>query len=200
MLTTQIIPSFSYKQMAWKNGGGLTQEVCRYPKEQDPFHWRISMATINQDGEFSLFNGYQRIITILKGEGIRLQQAQAEKIIHHRDVFSFPGDEAIHCQLVNGPVIDLNLIFDPTLYNRASLQWLQPQITPFTTSANYVLLFSNSGSSKVSINNSIHDLFENDSLLITNPNEAPGISFTMSAPGILIELWGKGLYFKVHSS
>lgn len=167
-------------------------EICRYPK-QEVFHWRISMATVNKDGDFSLFEGYQRIITILKGEGIYLQQAQAEaKLIRQQDVFTFSGNQSIHCQLVNGTVIDFNLIFDPTLYD-AQFLWLHPQTTSdFTTSANHVLLFGNECSSKVLINNSIErELFENDTLWITKTNEdiSSNISVAGSCPIILIELW-----------
>jgi uncharacterized protein len=191
MITAQIILSNSYQQMPWKNGGGVTQEICRYPK-QEAFHWRVSMATVNQDGDFSFFEGYQRIISILKGEGIYLLQEQEEKkLIQQQDVFTFSGDQSIHCQLVNGTVIDFNLIFDPALY-RAGLQWLQPPSSSFTTSADHILLFGNEGSSKVLLNNCIQkDLSENDTLWITKNNE-PGfanISLTISAPILLIELW-----------
>jgi len=192
MTTTQIISSNSYQQMLWKNGGGVTQEICRYPKEET-FHWRLSMAMVNQDGAFSFFEGYQRIISILNGEGIYLLQDKKEKkLIKEQDVFTFSGDQAIHCQLVNGSVTDFNLIFDPTHY-QAGVQWVQPQAAlNITTSAKNVLLFSNECSSKVLVNNYIEkDLLENDTLWITQTNDTilTEISLTISAPVILIELW-----------
>jgi uncharacterized protein len=190
--TAQILSSGSYRQMAWKNGGGLTQEICRYPKGKEVFDWRVSIASVNKAGDFSLFEGYHRIISILKGDGIYLLHDQSEKkLIQQKDVSNFPGDQPIHCQLVNGPVIDFNLIYDPALY-KAQLQWVQPETTlvSFTTSATHVLLFSNAASSKVEVNNSLQkDLSENDTLWIANTTETTAnISVTMSAPVILIEL------------
>lgn len=196
MITAQILISDDYVHMPWKNGGGSTQEICRYPTNQEVFDWRISMATVDQEGDFSLFEGYQRIISIVKGEGIFLEEAQAgKKLIRQQEVFSFPGDQLIHCELVNGTVIDVNLMYNPTRYH-ARMQWLPPQTKPstFTTSAKHILLYSMEGNPKVLINDTIQkDFFKNDSLWITNTKETMSatISVTTDAPVVLILLWQK---------
>ncbi len=198
MITAQILTYDSYVQMPWKNGGGLTQEICRYPKEKEVFDWRISRATVHEDGNFSLFKGYQRVISIVKGQGVFLQEAQSgKKLISRQDVFSFSGDQLIHCELVNGSVIDVNLIYYPNLYH-AQMQWLPQQIEPstFTTSAKHILLHSNEGNAQVLINNSNQkNVSKNDTLSITKTNEPMLTTLCVinSAPVILIELWPKPL-------
>ncbi len=38
--------------MPWKNGGGVTTEICVSPPS-GAFDWRVSIATVNADGPFS---------------------------------------------------------------------------------------------------------------------------------------------------
>lgn len=48
-----------YKRMPWKNGGGETVEIAIFPADAsvETFEWRISMATVANDGPFSIFPG-----------------------------------------------------------------------------------------------------------------------------------------------
>ena len=62
-----------YRLMPWKNGLGTTTEIAIHPAEADlagqPFDWRVSMADVTTDGEFSRFPGYDR--SILHGGRVR---------------------------------------------------------------------------------------------------------------------------------
>lgn len=53
----KIIRASEYKTMPWKNGGGVTVEIAIHPPgaSVNAFDWRISMATVAQDGPFSSF-------------------------------------------------------------------------------------------------------------------------------------------------
>ncbi|MDN6651963.1 MAG: HutD family protein, partial [Enterobacterales bacterium] len=64
----QIIRWADYQAMPWKNGQGVTQEIMRVdsPSGRD-FRWRLSMAEVSSDGDFSSYTGYQRILSILEG-------------------------------------------------------------------------------------------------------------------------------------
>lgn len=104
--------------MPWKNGQGTTLEVAREPAPEDgggaDFLWRLSIAEVAQSGEFSLFPGYDRTITLIEGAGMRLAFAEApEKTIDRPFVpFDFSGDWHCRCTLLGGPVRDFNLMFD----------------------------------------------------------------------------------------
>jgi uncharacterized protein len=95
-----------FKSMPWKNGGGITVELFRIPDPQvpDSFLFRLSRAHVKQDGPFSKFHGIDRILVLLKGQGIRLNS------IPLRSVLNFRGEEDIHCELINGEVIDFNVM------------------------------------------------------------------------------------------
>ncbi len=99
----------------WKNGGGTTREVACWPPgaAMDAFEWRVSIATIASDGPFSSFAGVDRIITLLEGDGVRLQ-SPADGIDHALDVplvpFAFSGDSSVDCTLLGGTSTDFNVM------------------------------------------------------------------------------------------
>jgi len=57
------LQSSGYRAMVWKNGQGITHEIAREPALGDAFLWRLSIAEVAADGDFSLFPGADRTIT-----------------------------------------------------------------------------------------------------------------------------------------
>lgn len=93
--------------MPWKNGLGVTAEIDRFPRH-DPYLWRLSQATISQDGPFSKYPGYDRLLAITDGHGISLN----ERRLMPGQVIAFSGETESSCRLRDGPVTDLGLIYD----------------------------------------------------------------------------------------
>ncbi len=97
----------------WKNGGGSTREIACWPQGAgfDDFLWRVSIARIAASGPFSRFAGVDRVITLLEGDGVRLQ---GHGVNHRLDQplapFAFSGDNAIDCTLLGGPSSDFNVM------------------------------------------------------------------------------------------
>lgn len=144
MTQMQHFKAADYPRMPWKNGAGSTLEIARDTGAGlDGFGWRLSIADVGADGGFSAFNGYQRIITVLEGEGMQLTvDGQVSRPLRQFDAFAFSGDSEVDCRLLGGAIRDFNLIYSPVRY-LARLQWLsleQPQ--RFFSSAATVLLFS----------------------------------------------------------
>ena len=104
-------PRSSYKRMPWKNGLGVTEEIEIFPPAADfakgAFGWRLSSATVSADGPFSNFPGCDRLLAIVSGEGLKLNE---EKLAGDQ-VARFPGEKAIEGRLLSGPVVDLGLIY-----------------------------------------------------------------------------------------
>jgi len=99
--------------MPWKNGGGLTREVVREPAEGD-LEWRLSVAEVSADGPFSTFEGIDRILVLLEGAGMDLRfvdDHHVERLRPIRDVKAFAGEAPVHATLVDGPTVDLNLMW-----------------------------------------------------------------------------------------
>lgn len=99
----------------WKNGGGSTCEILSWPPGAgvDAFDWRVSIATIGASGPFSIFEGIDRIIMLLEGDGVRLQALCAgidQRLDRPHEPFAFSGDLGLDCTLLGGPSIDFNVM------------------------------------------------------------------------------------------
>lgn len=109
----------------WKNGGGTTAEIAGDPPGAGwkEFNWRISRATIDKDGAFSVFPGMMRWILLLDGNGFTLSFADRAKL-HLGERFAletFPGDGITHCRLNAGPCTVINVIARPELPVRVNV-------------------------------------------------------------------------------
>ena len=106
----RVIRPAEYRSMPWKNGGGVTVEIYTNPPSA-AFDWRVSIATVNAAGPFSTFAGYERHIMTLSGEGMVLDIGGRGKVaLEPLQPFSFSGDVKVHGALLQGPVMDFNLI------------------------------------------------------------------------------------------
>lgn len=99
----------------WKNGAGLTREIISYPPgaSWDDFDWRVSIADIHASGLFSCFSGCDRVITLLEGSGMLLEQRELglkHELVHLYRPWRFCGDKVTHCNLKGDSCTDFNVI------------------------------------------------------------------------------------------
>ena len=97
----------------WKNGGGVTREIVK-AEDSVGLIWRISLANVDVDGPFSTFDGLTRILTVISGVGIDLISPRGVIAAGWGDPVRFSGNLPIKGRLIQGPIRDLNLIFDAT--------------------------------------------------------------------------------------
>jgi environmental stress-induced protein Ves len=101
-------------RMPWKNGGGETIEIARWPDQSSlyTFDWRISRARVDGDGAFSRFEGIDRTLTVLDGDGIALSfEGRAEICLTRQsEPFRFDGGLAASSRLLAGAIVDLNVM------------------------------------------------------------------------------------------
>lgn len=174
----KVVRARDHKRTPWKNGGGSTVEICRDEGDGlDGFGWRLSIADIAEAGPFSAFVGYERVITVLEGQGMVLTVDGLDTApLQAFQPFAFSGASHVSCTLVDGPIRDFNLIYSPARY-RARLQWLdvmQPQ--RFFSSADVFLVFSTAEQMAANIGEHPRQLLEqHDCLQLDN------------APGALVE-------------
>ncbi|MFF3321787.1 HutD family protein [Streptomyces sp. NPDC002889] len=98
----------------WKNGGGVTREIAVSPEgaSMDAFDWRISLADVGADGPFSAFPGVDRILTVAEGAGMELTVGPQRRLIDERlRPYEFPGDLATEGRLLEGPVVNFNVMY-----------------------------------------------------------------------------------------
>ncbi len=105
--------------MPWTNGLGVTTELYVHnDAESGRMLWRISMAGVDTDGPFSHFAGYDRILVLLTGNGLILTHSNdtEHRLTRPYEHAAFPGDVATQATLVDGPVLDFNVIADRASY------------------------------------------------------------------------------------
>lgn len=112
MTRLRLLRAHDYRRMAWKNGGGITTEIARSRGDTDAFDWRVSIAEIAQDGDFSIFPEVDRELMLLDGGGVELAIGCEEPIALTRryQKHAFPGEAPVSCRLLDGPTRDFNLM------------------------------------------------------------------------------------------
>ncbi|HVI33994.1 HutD family protein [Phenylobacterium sp.] len=97
----------------WKNGGGVTREVAAFPEGAgfDDFLWRVSMAEVRADGPFSVFPGVDRVLAVLEGRlRLEVEGLPPVELSPESPPAVFPGDAPTHGAVLDGPVLDLNVM------------------------------------------------------------------------------------------
>ena len=122
MKSTGIVhfPQTEYKRMRWKNGAGWTTEIALEKGGDDgSFAWRISIAEVDVDGDFSIFPGIDRSLLVLSGGGMALDFSTGTTSILRplESPLVFPGEAPIRARLLDGPTRDFNVMTRRTLYS-----------------------------------------------------------------------------------
>lgn len=135
----KVLNESSFKIMPWKNGWGNTTELFR-EDISGAMAFRLSRAVINENGLFSIFQGMKRILVILKGAGCSLKINSELHRVETDTIIQFDGDDNVHATLLEDPVIDFNVFFDPRLYV-CTVKWVSQQQIK-TSCKSYLYSFS----------------------------------------------------------
>lgn len=98
-----------YRTMPWANGRGQTVELIRVDGP-DGMLWRLSMASVVEDGPFSIFPGIERNLTVLTGPGFRLTGQGVDLRADPVVPVAFPGDVPVTSTEVAAPSDDFNVM------------------------------------------------------------------------------------------
>ena len=142
---SRVIPANEYRRERWRNSAGWTREICKFP-EVDDWDWRLSIAEIEQDAQFSSFPGIDRELVLLSGHGLRLRFANdtIRELHPPHERIRFAGEDSIVGELLDGPTHDFNLMWrrdaiDAQLWHRPMVGPMVIFIDPGTTWAVYLI-------------------------------------------------------------
>lgn len=113
----RLVKEADWRVMPWRSGRGETAEIAAFPASPNlssgDFVWRLSVATMADDADFSAFPGFDRILTVIAGAGLDLDagpEGACETVLPLTPVV-FPGERSLTGRLTDGPVRNLNLMY-----------------------------------------------------------------------------------------
>ncbi len=131
---SRVVPSNEYRRERWRNQLGWTREIhaghLPNASSQSPWDWRLSIAEIERDSEFSVFPGVDRELVLLTGNGVRLrfEDGESQELLPPHDRLRFEGERKVTGELIDGPTHDFNLMWRRERV-RAAL-WHRPLVGP----------------------------------------------------------------------
>jgi uncharacterized protein len=165
---SRVVPANEYRRSRWKNGLGWTREIARVP-DSDDWDWRLSIAEIERDSEFSIFPGIDRELVLIRGHGLRLSFADGERIElsppHGR--YRFSGERAVTGELVDGTTHDFNLMWRRDLIETELLH--RPLVGPmlfFVEPRTHWVIHLLSGQAEFDADSGLPPLWAGDSALL----------------------------------
>lgn len=145
----QLLKAVDHRRMPWKNGGGVTVEIAVFPEDAsvDSFDWRVSTATVANDGAFSVFAGVDRTLSVLEGDGITLSVEGLEDIILKGETppFFFPADSTTNAKLLGSAITDLNVMTRRGHFSHKVTRHQINEQKDLCLSGSFVLIFCGSG-------------------------------------------------------
>lgn len=165
-----LIPFAGLATVPWKNGSGSTTQIASDPPEADfdSFDWRVSLATISENGPFSVFPGVERTLALVDGHGLTLDIDANDRHAGHRvlvgrdePVLAFSGDSDVQATLNRGPSVDFNVMTrSDTCYHLFGRRRLTGSPSGFAPRGDVSILF----------------LAEGDSLSVSSDGERIGMA------------------------
>jgi environmental stress-induced protein Ves len=142
----RVLPANEYRRVRWRNGLGWTREIHACVREgaagagDDAWGWRASIAEIERDAPFSRFDGVDRILVLVGGNGVRLRfdDGEVRELLPPHAAHRFAGERSLVGELVDGPTHDFNLMwrrdaFDAELWHRPLVGPMVLFVEPGTT-------------------------------------------------------------------
>ena len=185
----QILRASDRRAKPWKNGGGVTTDIASGPAgaSLDAFDWRISMALVASDGPFSMFDGVDRTLAVIEGDGMELTIGDRPVVTLGRgsEPLSFPGDAPTTARLMAGGITDLNVMTRRGRYDHHMMRVTQPMAFAFDGN-DIAIVFSLGGSAEVGTEAGRVTLDHADAVLIEADDTA---SFRINAAGRCYLIW-----------
>jgi environmental stress-induced protein Ves len=96
----------------WPNGRGWTSEIYRQPSVQRPGQpvWRLSLATIDTTGPFSVLPGARRRLLLASHTAVQLSIDGTVHVLRYTDSVGFDGSAAVEVIALSGTARALNLM------------------------------------------------------------------------------------------
>jgi uncharacterized protein len=178
--------------MPWKNGGGETREIVVSPAGAtlETLDWRVSLATVAEDGPFSVFKGVQRTLCVIRGAGIQLQAGDCPPadLYVSSEPYSFDGEVATSSRLINGPIEDLNVMSRRGRFRHSVRRVVLDGSFVLDTNAESLIIYCQHGDLLCTTGADTATVQADDSVMFSPPAKSLRLVTTQTTQIIVIEL------------
>lgn len=189
----RILRSTDYRRMPWKNGGGETREIAVSPAGAtfETLDWRISLATVAEHGPFSMFQGVQRTLCVIRGAGMQLQVGDGAPaaLFETSEPFTFDGETSTYARLINGPIEDLSVMSRRGRFRHTVKRLVFADALELSTRAQSLIIYCQRGNLLCAAGAETGHLETDDSALFDKSTAAIRVSTTQKAQIHVIEFY-----------
>ena len=159
----------------WPNGRGMSYEIASQTPGVSGWTWRVAIAPVVEDCDFSYFANVHRQLLIISGGDMVLDVGGEIVICKPGEVAVFAGDIATTAKLVDGPIVDLNLM---TVRGKAS--GVMTHITRPGLLPKAEMLVCVSETAEITVDDQLVTLHHQDAFLDASSNQIKLISGTLA--------------------
>ena len=171
-----VIQKFAeHLKAPWPNGRGTSYEIASQTPGVSGWAWRVAIAPVVEDCDFSHFENVHRQLLIISGGEMILNVGGETVICKPGEVAEFAGDVATTAKLVHGPIVDLNLM---TVRGKASgvmTHCTRPGLLPKAE-----MLVAVSETAEITVDDQLVTLHHQDAFLDARHNQIKLISGTLA--------------------
>jgi environmental stress-induced protein Ves len=179
--------------MPWKNGGGETREITVSPAggTLETLDWRVSLATVSEDGPFSVFKGVQRTLCVIRGAGIQLQAGDRSPVDLYgsSEPYSFDGEVVTSARLLNGPIEDLNVMSRRDRFRHSVRRMVLNGTSALDTKAQSLIIYCQGGELSCTAGAESANIQTDDSAMFSQPAQSIRLVTTQTTQIIVIEFF-----------
>jgi environmental stress-induced protein Ves len=169
----KIIPPSEFKEIPWKNGLGVTTELAiNKGGTVHDFDWRLSIASVVEDGVFSDFSGYLRQLVLIQGNGITLSHSnnKLDRLDELLDVATFDGSNKTVGSLHEGPIKDFNIMTKASKFT-SSVERVVEKQTKILQHSSLCFIYGLKGDVEVAAKDGIMQTLHHGHLMQINNND-----------------------------
>lgn len=181
-ISERLIHYSDHVEMPWKNGAGTTREVVRENDQAKPY-WRLSLATVDKSGPFSIIPGCTRLILLLEGQPMTLHFDDGEVMpLESQKPQRFSCERPLRAILpAAGERRDLNLIWNDDAFDaNVQVVTFAGQLKLDSSAAYRTIVIVTKGTSLTSVNGgTAQEIVAGDTLVIGHQDSPcqPSLSF-----------------------